>query len=216
VTSVHVAGTGSFAAEIAEYAADCGLEVAGLVELVDRARVGGRRHGLPVVGPGDAAGAAVIGAGGDRLAHWALLAPHGWRAATLVHPRAHVSASARVAEGCVVGPLAVVGAESALGAHALVGRGALVGHHVEVGPGCVLNPGANVAGHVRLGAGVAVGMGAVVADHVAVGDGAFVAAGAVVVRDVAPGARVQGVPARPYAAAGAPTAPGPGPGLGAP
>jgi sugar O-acyltransferase (sialic acid O-acetyltransferase NeuD family) len=201
---IHVAGTGSFALEVAEYAHAAGLAVAGLIELQDPARVGGEVHGLPVRAADDppAKGAfAVIGAGGDRRAHWALLAPHGWHGATVVHPAAHMSASARVAAGGVVAPGAVVGAASALGEHVLVGRGALVGHHTVLEAGVVLNPGANVAGHVRLGAGVTVGMGALVVDHLEVGAGAVIAAGAVVVRSVGAGERVQGVPARPYRAA---------------
>jgi sugar O-acyltransferase (sialic acid O-acetyltransferase NeuD family) len=204
--TLHVAGTGSFAAEVAEFARDAGFVVAGLIELLDASRVGGTRHGLPVVAadaPPAAGALAVIGAGGDRLAHWARLAPHGWSAATVVHSRAHVSPSARLSAGCVVGPLAVIGAESELDAHVLLGRGALVGHHATLGPGSVVNPGANLAGHTWLGAGVLVGMGAVVTDHVSVGDGAIVAAGAVAVRDVDAGTRVQGVPARPYAGAAA-------------
>jgi acetyltransferase EpsM len=202
---IHVAGTGSFALEVAEYARDAGLEVAGLIELQDPARVGTEVHGLPVRAaddpPADGA-AAVVGAGGDRLAHWALPAPHGWRAASVLHPAAHVAPSARVGDGCVVAPGVVVGAATELGEHVLIGRGALVGHHTAVGPGVVLNPGANVAGHVRLGAGATVGMGALVADHLDVGEGAVIAAGAVVVRSVGAGVRVQGVPARPYGGGG--------------
>jgi UDP-perosamine 4-acetyltransferase len=198
---IHVAGTGSFALEVAEYARDAGFTVAGLVELQDPARVGTEVHGLPVRAADDLpfdAAAAVVGAGGDRLAHWALLAPHGWRAASVVHPAAHVALSARVGDGCVVAPGALVGAASELGEHVLVGRGALVGHHTALEPGVVLSPGANVAGHVRLGAGATVRMGALVADHLEVGAGAVIAAGAVVVRPVGAGVRVQGVPARPY------------------
>ena len=202
---IHVAGTGSFALEVAEYARDAGLEVAGLIELQDPARVGTEVHGLAVRAaddpPADGA-AAVVGAGGDRLAHWALLASHGWRAASVLHPAAHVAPSARVGDGCVVAPGVVVGAATELGEHVLLGRGALVGHHTALGTGVVLNPGANVAGHVRLGVGVTVGMGALVADHLEVGDGAVIAAGAVVVRPVAAGVRVQGVPARPYGGGG--------------
>jgi len=44
---IHVAGTGSFALEVAEYARNAGLEVAGLIELQDPARVGTEVHGLP-------------------------------------------------------------------------------------------------------------------------------------------------------------------------
>jgi sugar O-acyltransferase (sialic acid O-acetyltransferase NeuD family) len=196
---LHVAGTGSFALEIAEYARDAGFVVAGLIELLDPSRVGRDRHDLPVVAVDDVAAAgghAVVGAGGDRRAHWAALAPHGWRAAGVVHPRAHVSRSARLGAGCVVGPLAVVGAATHVGEHVLIGRGALVGHHVALGPGCGVNPGANVGGHARVGAGALVAMGAIVGDHVSIGADAIVAAGAVAVRDIRAGVRAQGVPAR--------------------
>jgi acetyltransferase EpsM len=202
---IHVAGTGSFALEVVEYARDAGLAVAGLIELQNPARVGTDIHGLPVRAADDlpsGGAAAVVGAGGDRLAHWALLAPHGWRAASVVHPAAHVAPSAHVGDGCVVAPGVVVGAASELGDHVLLGRGALVGHHSALEAGVVLNPGANVAGHVRVGVGATVGMGALVADHLEVGEGAMIAAGAAVVRPVGAGVRVQGVPARPYGAGG--------------
>lgn len=196
--ALHIAGTGSFALEVLEYATDAGWRVSGLIELMDAERVGALIHGLPVRDGDDAPGLAVVGAGGDRNAIWAPLAARGWQAATVRHPTAHVSPSARVAPGCVIAPAAVVGAAADLGEHVLVGRGALVGHHTRLGDGVVLNPGANVAGHVEIGAGTTLGMGAVVADHLTIGAGAVVAAGAVVVRDVPAGTRVQGVPARTF------------------
>ncbi len=194
---LHIAGTGSFALEVVEYALDAGWRVAGLIELMDDARVGTVIHGLPVR-DASAAGIAVIGAGGDRLALWTPLASNGWQAATIRHPSAHVSPSARLATGCVIAPNSVVGAASELKEHVLIGRGALVGHHTSLAEGVVLNPGANVAGHVHIGEGATIGMGATVADHITIGDGATVAAGAVVVRDVPAGSRVQGVPARAF------------------
>ena len=68
VKSLHIAGTGSFAAEIAGWVAEAGIEVGGLIELQDRARVGSNVHGLPVValdGP-PPEGTAILGLGGDR------------------------------------------------------------------------------------------------------------------------------------------------------
>ena len=53
-----------------------------------------------------------------------------------------------------------------------------------------------MAGNSVVERGAFLGLGCLVSDHMRVGAGAVVAAGAVVVRDVAPGARVQGVPAR--------------------
>ena len=191
-----VAGTGSFALEVVEYARAAGHEVAGLVELLDPGRVGTKVHGLEVKAVDEGSGAVAIGAGGDRLALWARLAEHGWTAVTVVHPGAHVSPSAELGEGCIVGPAAALGAASVLERQVLVGRGALVGHHVVIGPGATLNPGANVAGNARIGEGATIGMGAAVANGIEVGAGAVVAAGAIVVRPVEPGTRVQGVPAR--------------------
>ena len=196
MAGLYVVGTGSFALEVIEYVRASGQEVVGLLELIDPSRVGGTVDGLPVVGPRARPGEAVVGLGGDRLELWSLLAEHGWRAATVVHPAAHVSPSARLDEGCVVGPRAVVGAAAELGRQALVARGALVGHHTSIGAGAVLNPGANVGGNARLGEGAVLGMGAIVVNGIDVGAGAVVAAGAVVMRPVAPATRVQGVPAR--------------------
>jgi UDP-perosamine 4-acetyltransferase len=196
---LYVAGTGSFALEVLEYARAAGRRVAGLIELIDPARVGGEIHGLEVVAVDDhrrSGAIVVIGSGGDRLGYWAVLAEHGWRAGKIVHPVAHVSPSATVGDGSVVGPGAIVGAASELGPHVLVGRGALVGHHVRVGGGATLNPGANVAGNAVIGEGAVIGMGAAVSNGIAVGAGAVVAAGAVVVRPVEAETRVQGVPAR--------------------
>ena len=196
VTGLYVAGTGSFALEMIEYARASGHDVVGLVELVDSSRVGGQVHGLPVVGIDAGPGTAVLGLGGDRLTLWARLAEHGWRSATVVHPAAHVSPSARLGEGCLVGPAAVIGAAAVLGRQAIVARGALVGHHTCLGAGVVLNPGANVGGNASVGNGAVLGMGAIVVNGIEVGAQALVAAGAVVVRTVEPATRVQGVPAR--------------------
>jgi sugar O-acyltransferase (sialic acid O-acetyltransferase NeuD family) len=201
VRELHVAGTGSFALEVVEYARADGYRVAGLLELVDAGRVGRRVHGLPLLAPEQSSGFAAIGLGGDRLELWAMLAEHGWRPARVVHPAAHVSPSAEVGNGAVVGPAAVIGAAAQLGQHALVARGALVGHHTNIGAGAVLNPGANVGGNARIGDGAVLGMGATVVNGVDVGPGAVVAAGAVVVRPVEAETRVQGVPARVFSPA---------------
>ena len=196
MAGLYVAGTGSFALEVIEYARASGQQVVGLLELVDPSRVGGTVHGLRVVAPDAGSGEAVVGLGGDRLELWSLLAEHGWQEATVVHPAAHVSPSARLGEGCVVGPRAVVGAAAELGRQAFVARGALIGHHASIGAGAVINPGANVGGNARLGDGAVLGMGAIVVNGIEVWAGAVVAAGAVVMRPVAPATRVQGVPAR--------------------
>jgi sugar O-acyltransferase (sialic acid O-acetyltransferase NeuD family) len=195
-----LAGSGSFAVEVAEWARDAGHGIAGLIELLDPSRAGITIGGHVVLAP-DAAGhgrAAVVAAGGSRQAHWARIAPYGWHARTIVHPRAWVSPSAVLGDGCIVGPGAVVGAETVVDEHTLISRGVLVGHHAHIGAFVSLLPGANLASHIVLGDGTVVGMGAVLVDHTTVGGAATIAAGAVVLGDVAEGTRVQGVPARRY------------------
>jgi len=199
---LYLAGTGSFAREVAEWAEDTGWRVAGLVELVDEARVGTLVGGHSVVAATalPAGSATVIAAGGDRSVHHASLAAARWRAATVVHPRAHVSSSAVIAPGCIVAPGAVIGAEAHLGEHTLVSRGALVGHHARTGRFVSLLPGANLGGNAAVGDRSVVAMGAVIVNSTTVGEDVTVAAGAVVVRDVHDSARVQGVPAKEYPA----------------
>ncbi len=197
---LHIAGTGSFAAEVAGWAEDAGVEVEGLIALQRPEEAGSTIHGLPVVGveAPPAGGRAVLGLGGDREESWRRLAEAGWAAWGLVHPKAHLARSALVAESATVGPMAVVGAEAGVGEQAILSRGVLVGHHTRIGAFATLNPGVNVGGNSEVGEGAFLGMGCVVVNGIGVGAGATVAAGAVAIGDVAAAARVQGVPARPY------------------
>ena len=197
---LHIAGTGTYAAEIAGWVADAGIEIEGLVELEDPDRVGTVIHGLKVVSldhpPPDAR--AVLGRAGERRGIWEPLAAAGWSAGGVIHPTAQIAATAEVAPSATIGPMAVLGAESVVGEQAIISRGALVGHHVRIGEFATLNPGVNVGGSAEIGAGAFLGMGAIVLNNTVVGAGATVAAGAVAIRDVAADARVQGVPAASY------------------
>ena len=194
-----VAGSGSFAAEVADWARALGWHVAGLVEMLDSSRVGSTLHGLPVVGLDSANGAPVaLGIGGDRRQCWDLLAARGWRPLTLVHPSASLAADVRVGAGATIGPRAVVGAGTEIAEQAIISRGALIGHHALVGAYSTLNPGVNIGGNTSIGDGAFLGMGATVINGICIGDGAVVGAGALVLRDVEAGTRVQGSPARAF------------------
>jgi sugar O-acyltransferase (sialic acid O-acetyltransferase NeuD family) len=197
---LYILGAGWFAVEVAGWAEEAGWDVLGLVELIDPSRVGIEHQGYRVVSADvlSESTPAIVAGGGDRREIWELARLRAASAPIVVHPTAHVSASAKLASGVIVAPLAVIGARSSVHEHCLLSRGTLVGHHVTIGSFTHLMPGANVAGHAKIGDDVTVGMAAAIVDHASVGDGATVAAGAVVVRDVAPASRVQGVPARVY------------------
>jgi sugar O-acyltransferase (sialic acid O-acetyltransferase NeuD family) len=202
---VHIVGTRTFAAEVADFARDAGLGLAGLLEPRDPERVGTTIHELPVEsledGPGTGSARSVIVGTGDRDRREIVsrLAQAGWEPVALVHPRAHLAPSATVGDGALLGPLVGIGARAVIGDHVVLGRGALVGHHTSIGAFATLSPGVNIAGNVRVANDAFLGMGAVVRDHVVIGAGAIVAMGAVVVEDVPPGAEVRGLPARPHA-----------------
>ncbi len=192
-----MAGTGTFAAEIVDWARAAGHEVDGLIEMLDPSRVGMSIDGLPVVaaGHGDPGRRAILGLGGDREAHWEILARQGWRAAAVIHPAASLAGDVEVGEGAAIGPLAVIGAATGIGSQTILSRGALVGHHVRIGKFATLNLGVNVGGKSAIGDGAFVGMGATILNDVNIGAGAIVGAGSLVLRDVEPGCRVQGAPA---------------------
>jgi sugar O-acyltransferase (sialic acid O-acetyltransferase NeuD family) len=199
--SVVVAGTRTFAAEAIDFATEAGLTVVALLEPADRERVGGTIHERPVRwlddGPAGDGDGVIVGTGdADRREVVARLAAAGFSPTALVHPRAHVAASATVGIGALIAPGVVVGARCSVGAHVVIGRGALVGHHTTLRDHVTLGPGANVAGNVVVGEGAFIAMGAVVRDHVTIGAEATVAMGAVVVSDVPAGAQVRGLPAR--------------------
>jgi acetyltransferase EpsM len=198
---IYIAGTGSFAAEIADIARAASFEVRGLLELMDASRVGQTIHGLevlPVDSPPQPDAPAIIAVGGDRRDAGRRLTAAGWGAATVIHPAAHVSPTAAIGAGAIVFPGVVIGAHTRVGEHALVSRGALVGHHVTIGDYATVGPGANIAGWSEVGSGGHLAMGSIVVNGKRVGSGSLVAAGAVVLADVGDGGRVQGVPARPY------------------
>ena len=201
MSGLYIAGTGSFAAEVAEFARAGGQDVVALVELLDEERVGQEIHGLPVVGIGPppyAKARIAIARGGGRGDVARRLRELGWSGGGVIHPGAQLGASVRVDDGAIVGPGAVVGAQGSIGEHALVSRGALIGHHTRIGTAVAVNPGANIAGNCVVEEGAFIGMGAVVVPGLVVGAGAVVAAAALVLKDVPANQRVQGIPAEPY------------------
>lgn len=135
---------------------------------------------------------------GNLTLRGALAERLGSGAGTVVHPSAFVSPSAELGEGVFVGPRAVVHTLASVGAHAIINTGAVVEHECQIGAGSHLAPGATLGGDVRVGAGTLLAIGCRVVPGVRIGSRCVVAAGAVVIRDVPDGARVRGVPAKPF------------------
>ena len=115
---------------------------------------------------------------------------------TLRHPRAVISAGARVGHGTCVAPGAVITSNALIGRHCIVNVNASVSHDSVVEDFANINPGAVIAGNVSVGRGAYVGAHATVINGVRVGEWAIIGAGAVVIDDIPAGVTAVGVPAR--------------------
>ncbi len=156
--------------------------------------------GVPVVGGGAALrtlaeagvpmaanGVGAIGRAQGRIDIFRRLEEHGFAMPALVHPGAHVSASATIGDGAQVHPAAVVSSDASVGRGAIVNSGAIVSHDCRVGEHVHLAPGAILAGGVDVGEAALVGMGATVALGLSIGARALVGNGAVITADVPEG-----------------------------
>ena len=121
----------------------------------------------------------------------------GWGAelATLVHPTASMSHSARLGPGTVVMALAAVNPNARIGRGVIVNTGAVVEHDVVIGNYSHVAPNATMGGASRLGDCTLLAINSAVLQCVNIGSHSIVGAGAVAVRDIPDYVVAFGVPA---------------------
>jgi UDP-perosamine 4-acetyltransferase len=197
-----IVGAGGHARAVADVAIAAGWTVVGFTDLggADPARnVVGDDSAVAALRGRGAVDAATVGVGNSARARRAVLFRHlrdtGVATPALVHPRAVVSASARIAEGTVVFGGVIVGAGVDVGVNVVLYSGAVVEHGCRIGEHAYLSPGAILSGEVVVEPGAFIGAGAVLLPSITVGKDAVVGAGAVVTRDVRAGTTVVGIPA---------------------
>jgi acetyltransferase EpsM len=114
----------------------------------------------------------------------------------LVHESAWSGAGVDIGAGTLLAPNALVTTRARVGAHCILNVKASVSHDCVVEDFCNINPNATICGDVRLGEGCYIGAGAVVIEKRTIGAWSVVGAGSVVTRDLPDGVTAVGVPAR--------------------
>ena len=117
------------------------------------------------------------------------------RFATVLHPAAAVSPSARIGPGSVVLSHSSIGAQAELEAHVFVLQNCVISHDARVRAHSILASGAILSGSVEVGPCAYIGAQASLRQGVRVGQGALIGMGSVVVKDVAAHQRAWGNPA---------------------
>ena len=181
-----------------------GYEVVGFLDDTDEL-IGEERFGLPVWSGTDLQSLTERGVGAvathitirpfrlalrDRIQQAGLAMPNA------VHPRAHLSPSARLGIGTVIKAGAVIDTEVQIGDCCIIDNGAVVPHHNQLGDAVHLAPGVSMGGDCRVGTETLVGVGATIAARVTIGRNVIVAPGAVVVSDVPDDVVIEGSPAK--------------------
>jgi sugar O-acyltransferase (sialic acid O-acetyltransferase NeuD family) len=103
---------------------------------------------------------------------------------TAVHPKAIVSDSSEISEGCMVCAGVVVNPEARIGKHVILNTGSSVDHHNNIGNFVHLAPGVHLGGNVTINEGTMVGIGSSIIPSIKIGKWAMIGAGSVVTRDV--------------------------------
>ncbi|MFC0387156.1 LbetaH domain-containing protein [Muricoccus vinaceus] len=116
--------------------------------------------------------------------------------ASLLHPSAWISGSARIGMGVVVAVFADVSADAVLGDFTMLNGYASAGHDAVVGDFSTLSGYVDLTGGVSTGRGCFFGSGSRVLPGLVLGHGCTVGAGAVVMRSVPDGATAYAAPAR--------------------
>ncbi len=189
--------------EIVELCADAGVKLAGLLTPTKATEI----RGIPVLGD-DAAAAdlpermkhlpLILGVGGAALRR--KLVQHyqdlGFRFASLIHPSARVSPTARLGAGVILDIDTNVSADVVIGDFVVLNTRANVMHDSTVGEQTIVSPNAVVLGRVEIGQNAYIGANCTILPHLSIGNGATVGAGAVVTKPVPDGVIVAGNPAR--------------------
>lgn len=170
-------------------------ELVGLVD--DAPQPDNQVMGIPVLGGRDCLASLIqsgihlavnavggIGNPSLRVSIFDLLEKTGFSFPPVVHPRACVEPSARLADGVQVLAMAYVGSEALVGFGSIINYGAILSHEVLLGKYVNISPGAMLAGRVSVADTSQIGMGATINLDIKVGQSVRIGNSAVIKKNV--------------------------------
>lgn len=196
--AIILIGGSGHARVIMDSVAACGGTVAGILD--DAMATGTLVHGVPVLGKtADCvrfAEHSFIIAIGNNAIRQRIAEAYDLTWATVIHPGAMVSPSARIGVGTVIMPGAVINADAKVGTHCIINSGAIVEHDNVLHDFVHISPKAALGGTVTVGECTHIGIAACVRNNIHICGNCTVGAGAAVVKDIAEPGVYAGVPAR--------------------
>ncbi|WP_191556972.1 acetyltransferase [Metabacillus idriensis] len=116
--------------------------------------------------------------------------------ATIIHPAAIVSQSAKIGVGTVLMPGCIVNANTKIGDHSIINTGSIIEHDNCIKDFVHISPNATLTGSVTAGTGSHIGASATIIPNKTIGEWAIVGAGSVVIHNISNRRTAVGIPAR--------------------
>jgi len=137
-----------------------------------------------------------IGDNNIRLSIINTLQSKGVVLATIIHPSASISKSAKVKEGSSILANASVNSNALIGVGNILNTNCSVDHDCTLGDGVHISPGVNIAGNVLIGDRTWLGIGSMVIQSLQIGKDVIVGAGSNVLGDISDSSIAYGNPCK--------------------